>query len=250
MAFDISKLTGVVNKYLFSISDVAKVLEKYEGASEEEKFAAYMRDALTNQSLQTTAASDVAATSGTSSASAVAAATSGTSSASAVAAVDNARQTQSAGTGLASRSVQEVEAVRDDRADRYNLAYSIRDNIEAHMRVDNTFKTESSTGSNLDVKQLQDLARSGYYSSGLVQSSLFDTGDNDDDDNSLNADGLASALKGTAVASSASNASLAFSTGTGASAAIPSASINSLLAAYKGNNLASEVTSVFGDFTL
>lgn len=221
MAFDISKLTNVVNKYLYSISDVAKLLEKYEGASEEEKFAAYMRDALSAQGAKTTdTATGQAGTNGS-------AAVSGVASAS-----DNSRST---------RTVQQVQAPQENTADRYHLADTIQNNIKEHMRVDTTFsKVNASTSSgnasdstaagssssSTDVQRFQDLAKSGYFSSDLVMNSLFDTGNKDD---------------GLSDFDNAANSSILKS---------GNISTDTLLAAYKSNKSAADVTSIFGDFTL
>ena len=234
MAFDISKLTSAVNKYLNSISDVSEVARKAsEEIEQKSRFKTELSDAI-RRSIE-------------------------------------GRMRDAAEVPDISESVRnQVESAVssiDLTIEQINGAF---ESIQGAGKVSEASGSDSADAEQsgnsdaykgiLSPKALQELSKSQYFSANLIQSSLFEdsSGENSGTSGSSSfTTTLANALQsGTAAASPFDNISLSdlntasLSAGGQDGSADQTDLARALIKAYAASASKSAATSIFGDFTL
>ena len=246
MAFDIAKLTEGVNKYLNSISDVAKTAQKInEEVEERSRFSMELSEAIKQNIESRQKNVDTVPDIEFEVKSAVSQAMSG---------LDNTFN-QIDGAFESLKSAGKVMEVKDSSgADtaKSGTEGDAKDSTSALQAQSALSGNRNAYAGVLSTEALQELSRSQYFSANLIQSSLFDTDNADSsDDSSL---GMPSGLAGALTSSGAytsSSASDPFKSLSLTDLNNSSLLQNELVKAYTtaSNNNAAQ-TSIFGDFTL
>ena len=236
MAFDISKLTSAVNKYLNSVSDVSAAAKKAsEEIEQKSRFKAELSDAIRqnieSRMRQPEDIPDIAAT------------------------VRN--QIQQA-VGSIDATFEQVNGAFDDIRNAGKVPEVSESAAQDSSKEDITGNSDAYKGL-LSTEALQELSKSQYFSANLLQSSLFDEnadGSSSGADSSFTTD-LANALQGGSKAASPfesislSDLNTASLTTNGAAGNAGSTDLaKALIKAYANGSSKSAVTSIFGDFTL
>lgn len=247
MAFDVSKLTEGVNKYLNSISEVGKAAQKInEELEARSRFSVELGEAI-KQNIQSRLKSmDTVPDIEFEVKSAVSEAT---------ASLDNTFN-QIDGAFESIKSAGKVMEVTDSTgadAEKPDTGEEGKDKNSAAEAITALSGNRNAYAGVLSTEALQELSKSQYFSANLVQSSLFDTKDKDssDDLSSGPVSGLAGALASSnsyiAGASSDPFKSLSL-TDLNNNSLLQNELVKAYSAAAK--NAAVNNTSIFGDFTL
>ena len=239
MAFDISKLTSAVNRYLNSISDVSEVARKAsEEIEQKSRFKTELSDAIRqNIEGRMRDAAEVPDIS------------------------ENVRNQVESAVSSIDLTIEQINGAFESIQGAGKVSEA------SGMGSAEADGTDSAKAGNADAykgllgtEALQELSRSQYFSANLIQSSLFEgsSGENSgtSGSSSLTAN-LANALQsGTATVSPFDNISLSdlntASLSSGGSTGSDNASnlARALIKAYAGSASKSAATSIFGDFTL
>ncbi|MBR1669357.1 MAG: hypothetical protein IJ695_01535 [Butyrivibrio sp.] len=247
MAFDISKLTEGVNKYLNSISEVGKAAQKInEELEARSRFSVELGEAIKQNIQSRLKGMDSVPDIEFEVKSAVS---------EAIASLDNTFN-QIDGAFESIKSAGKVMEVTDSTgadAAKSDTGEEVKDKNSAAEAITALSGNRNAYAGVLSTEALQELSKSQYFSANLVQSSLFDTGNEDSSDESSS--GPVSGLAG-ALASSNSYIAGA-SSDPFKSLSLTDLNNNSLLQnelvkAYSASakNAAVNNTSIFGDFTL
>lgn len=256
MALDLSRLTRAVNKYLNSISDISAASKKAsEEIAEKTRFASELKDAIA-QNIQSKTR-DVAQV------------------------PDFAEQVQAAVKQATSGIESEIQQINGSfEAIREAGMASVEKSSGSKGSGGETSNHDAYSGA-LSTEALQELSKSQYFSANLLQGSLFDALDANEEgaagttsSNSSNAaksafDTLSlsdlnmdSLLKSAGLTTGATNlastllsdaveAEAAGTTGTAKAAENSSSDLaKALIKAYSSSAASSAATSIFGDFTL
>ncbi len=259
MSFDISRLTNAVNKYLNSISDVGNAASK---ASQEiaarTEFATDLGDAIQRNIASRTREIDSVPDIASIVQNQVQQATSGINSTFEQVSGAFLEISEAGKSALAKDSAVAVSGAGSD-ASASSSAKAKSGNRDAYS---GTLSTEA----------LKELSNSQYFSANLIQSSLFQESDGENDNSSSSQNNALSSLS-SALTSSLGNATTttdAFDTKTleqlntdslvanalGTGSALTGSEVTgndlakALIKAYTSSSKASEITSVFGDFSL
>ena len=247
MAFDISKLTEGVNKYLNSISEVGKAAQKInEELEARSRFSVELGESIKQniqsriKSMDTVPDIEFEVKSAVSEA---------------IASLDNTfnqidgafESIKSAGKVMEVTDSTGADAAKPDTGEEGKDKNSAAEAITALSGNRNAYAGVLST------EALQELSKSQYFSANLVQSSLFDTGNEDSSD-----DSSSSPVSGLAGALASSNSYIAgASSDPFKSLSLTDLNNNSLLQnelvkAYSAaaKNAAVNNKNIFGDFTL
>lgn len=270
MAFDISKLTSAVNKYLNSISDVSAAAKKAsEEIEQKSRFKAELSDAIRQNiesrmrqpedipDIATTVRSQIQQAVGSIDAT--------------FEQVDGAfDDIRNAGKVPEVSESAAQDSSKEDIRKAVDLiltaAGTSSDSTGLRQVLDKIAGTSASDAGNSDAykgllstEALQELSKSQYFSANLLQSSLFDEnadGSSSGADSSFTTD-LANALQGGSKAASPfesislSDLNTASLTANGAAGNAGSTDLaKALIKAYANGSSKSAVTSIFGDFTL
>lgn len=272
MAFDISRLSNAVNKYLNSISDVANAAKKSSQEIEERtRFATDLKDAI-RQNIEARTRNDISMPD--------IAAQVKEQVAQATSAIDSQIQ-QINGSFEAIRGARAAtsgsNAGLDSADSNASAASSLAKAVAASANGQNVSNYDAYNGM-LSTEALQELSKSQYFSSNLIQSSLFDVlkqDENGSSGNSLNsglsvktassafdslslsdrninallqAAGLTSSSSDTA--SNSTTDSTLQVTSQASSQSSSSDLAKALIKAYTANGSSLSATSIFGDFSL
>ena len=221
MSFDISKLTNAVNRYLNSISEVSNIARKTQEEIESRtRFSTELSTAIQkdiqNRINEIDSAFDQI----------------------------NGAFEEIRSAGAASTVHHEAENTTAS-----SLAVSATRNVSeasesANLKSDGNGDAYSGV---LSTKALQDLSKSRYFSSDLIQSSLF----KDDSEKDNSASSGSSALEGVSLSDLNKNSLLASSlTGSGEAALTDSSDLAKALIKAYTNSSTTSTTSIFGDFTV
>ena len=182
MAFDISRLTNAVNKYLNSISDVGKeAAQQAQEIADKAQFQADLADAIKQNIESRTRDVDEVPDIG--------------------AMVQS--QVQSATAGIDS-TFQQINGAFLEISEAGKSTSSAKDSVDTVQGADKTGSGSSGTGTNFDAyagtlstDALKELSNSGYFSGNLIASSLFKTDDEEDSTSSGALNSVTSALTAT-----------------------------------------------------
>jgi hypothetical protein len=272
MAFDISKLTSAVNKYLNSISDVSEVARKAsEEIEQKSRFKTELSDAI-RQNIESrmrdgevvpdisesvkdqvrTAVSSIDAT-----IEQINGAFESIQGAGKVSEVSASGSEDADGTDLAN-AADLILSAAGSSADATGLRKALNEvlNVSGASKAGNYDAYKGL----LSTEALQELSRSQYFSANLIQSSLFEeqNGDNSGSSGSTSfTTSLANALQSGATTQSPfedislSDLNTASLTASGDASGNASTDLaKALIKAYANSASNSAVTSIFGDFTL
>ncbi len=251
MSFDISKLTSAVNKYLYSISDVSAAADKAAAEIEEKsRFRNELSDAI-RQNIESrmrepSEIPDIG---------------------------EVVREQVQQAVGTIDATFEQVNGAFEDMRNA-GEAFEVTDTVKAAESSagnggssDGSDAASKASGSNFDAysgvlstKALQELSRSQYFSSNLIQSSLFqENADSSTDSGSANtlATSLSSALESASgTASPFDNISLSdlntasLTQGGNDTKAATTDLARALIKAYAQSSPSKAATSIFGDFSL
>ncbi len=235
MSFDISRLTNAVNKYLNSISDVGAAASKASAEiADRTQFASDLGDAIKRNIASRTREMDSVPD---------------------VEAIVKG-QVEQATSGINSTFEQVNGAFLEISG--AGRSASAKDNSDNHDAYAGTLSADA----------LKELSNSQYFSANLIQSSLFQESDEEDSSSTtdsfnsktldqLNTDSLtANALGKSADAGSSSSSSLSsvlnnsLNSTSGSSEVSGNDLAKALIKAYTSSGKTSDITSVFGDFSL
>lgn len=231
MALDLSRLTSAVNKYLNSISKISTAAQKAsEEIAEKTRFSAELNDAIM-QNIQSRTR-DVAQM------------------------PDIAGQVQDAVTKATSGIESEIEQIRGSFEAIREAGVTSVDKSSGDKAAGEENPNRDAYSGVLSTQALQELSKSQYFSANLLQSSLFDVLDDNEQttaatgykaSNSVSSafDSLSlSDLNTESLLSSAGLSTDALSSATAGDLA------KNLIKAYSNSAASSAATSIFGDFTL
>ena len=254
MSFDISKLTSAVNKYLYSISDVSAAADKAAAEIEEKsRFRNELNDAIRqNIESRMREPSEIPD----------------------IGEVVREQMQQAVGTidatfeqvngafedmRNAGKTVEATDAVKAADASKVVDASSGTDSSDSAKKTTDNSNYDAYSGV-LSTKALQELSRSQYFSSNLIQSSLFqENAGSSTDSGSANtlATSLSSALESASgTASPFDNISLSdlntasLTQGGDDTKAATTDLARALIKAYAQSSPSKAATSIFGDFSL
>ncbi len=235
MSFDISKLTTIVNKYLNSISDVSNLSKKAEADLEAKtRFSIELGDAI-RQNIESRMRDEAVVP-------------------------DISEQVNSAVGQTSSRIDATIEQINGAFESISSVGGASSVNSGSSMSVSDSSNSDAYSGT-LSPEALQELSKSQYFSSNLIQSSLLDMNSSGDGQESSASSG--SSLEGLSLSDLNSRSLLAnsFSQAVGSlssdegtadlgESGSSSDIAKALIKAYATSGNTSQLTSVFGDFSL